>query len=478
MMNTDLVPRTTLSRICTYRAQALQLFESAYDALRAADAAILAAKQAAAAAAPGVNRFNYHSDSAKKAFLRGLDIPERDVFLATARKLTDTDVWAYLVDLTDLQRLMDKTAKDQLNQQLLTDPPEATKDNIVATLRQFALDADTIFKRGIAECFSNLDRRFRSHDGWKIGSRVILSGAFNEYGSWSYYRNHRDTLRDIERTFFVLDEKTPPPNYGGIVGAVDSSRHGFGAHQSTAESDFFRIRVYQNGNAHVWFKREDLVEKANKLLAEYYGAAIPEEREPEEDTGLFTPKTGVAKNYGFFPTPDAAADAVFDRAPFYRRDGEPPFTLLEPSAGTGCLSARAVKKGAIVDCVEVQPALAEQLRQTQTYRRVIQADFLVLRPDPDHLYDRVVMNPPFDRERDIDHVIHALQFLKPNGHLTAIMSAGTEFRETKKSIAFRALMEKLNASWSDLPAGSFASVGTNVNTIILRVWKDGRRSHW
>jgi hypothetical protein len=87
------------------------------------------------------------------------------------------------------------------------------------------------------------------------------------------------------------------------------------------------------------------------------------------------------------------------------------------------------------------------------------------------------MNPPFDRERDIDHVMHALEFLEPDGFLIAIMSAGTEFRETRKSIAFRALMEKMHATWHDLPPGSFASVGTYCNTVALRVYKDGSQHY-
>ena len=62
------------------------------------------------------------------------------------------------------------------------------------------------------------------------------------------------------------------------------------------------------------------------------------------------------------------------------------------------------------------------------------------------------MNPPFDRERDIDHVLHALKFLKDDGRLKAVMSAGTEFRETRKAVAFRALMENMSAEWEDLPA--------------------------
>ena len=99
-------------------------------------------------------------------------------------------------------------------------------------------------------------------------------------------------------------------------------------------------------------------------------------------------------------------------------------------------------------------------------------------PEETGLYDLVVMNPPFDRERDIDHVTHALRFLKSDGQLVAIMSAGTEFRETKKAVAFRAMIAKLNGSYRDLPAGSFSEVGTYVNTLILRVRKDGRPARY
>src|SRR5437879_9816441 len=84
---------------------------------------------------------------------------------------------------------------------------------------------------------------------------------------------------------------------------------------------------------------------------------------------------------------------------------------------------------------------------------------------------------PFDLERDIDHVTHALKFLKSDGYLTAIMSAGTEFRETKKAIALRALVKAKNGRWTDLPPCSFSSVGTNVNTIVLRLWNNGRGAH-
>lgn len=460
----DLVPRATVDTLVAQRNRALALYEQAHVALVGASEALQEAAKAKREAFPGVNGMNHHLHEARQSFLASLDVPERDAFMADARRITDTDVWSHIVAITDLERLMDRKAKDEMRQQLVMDPPEVTAENVFATIETFVADAGTIFKRGIAECFSNLDRRFRSHDGWKIGSRVILSHAFNEYGSWNFYRNHRDTLTDIERTFMVLEGREQPKDYAGIVGVLEQARSGWGMgpRQTEVHSEFFTVRVFKNGNCHVWFRRDDLVERVNKLLAEYYGAVIPEEREAEEDP-FSAPKTAPAKNYGFFPTPDAPAEMVIEEARL--RHGDEPLTVLEPSAGTGNLARRAVEKGALVDCIEWQPALAADLRATGLYRRVTQGDFLTVQPGA--LYDRILMNPPFDRERDIDHVMHALRFLKPDGRLVAIMSAGTEFRETKKSAAFRDLVAQKKGRFRDLPARSFSDVGTNVNTILL-----------
>lgn len=483
----ELIPRATIHQMVAQRDRALSLFGEAHVALNAASEALATAGAALQSAAPGAGpngnasqgaSYTYHTKERDSSFIGSLSVPVRDAFMAEARRVVDTRVWAHLVTMTDLEKLMDKTAKDQLRQQLMTDPPEITAENVLATLQQFALDSKTIFARGIAKCFSELDRRFRSHDGWKIGSRVILSHAFNEHGSWSYHRNHRDTLHDIERVFAVLAGDGVPTPYAGIAAAIDKARqHGlFRAHQTEVDADYFKIRIWKNGNAHVWFKRDDLVDKVNQLLGEYYGGnAIPEEREPEPEIGLATPKTSLAKNLGFFPSPAAVVSKVIESASLYRADGDPLLRILEPSAGTGAIAAAAVdKRVGTVDCVEIDPGRADGLWHSGRYGRVLPVDFMALQPETTGLYDRVIMNPPFDRERDIDHVNHALRFLKPDGRLVAVMSAGTEFRETRKAAAFRDLMKQFKARWRDLPPGSFASVGTNCNTVLLTVNKSGR----
>jgi hypothetical protein len=456
----QIITRASIGEIARHRDAALAAFEAARQAEALAQEKMTEAHNLLKVAAPFAAGLFYH----------------RDIKDITDRHYIDGRVWDSVVHSTALNHLMDKKAKDELRQQLMADAPEFTEENAYATIEQFMADAGMIFRRGIAEMFSNLDRRFRSHSGWKIGGRVILSGAFDVYGHWNYYRDHRSTLQDIERTFLILDGRKPVSDYEGIVGEIDRVRmtDGFrNARQTEVESEFYTVRIFKNGNVHLWFRRDDLVTLANRMIGEYYGEVIPEERKHEDDGGLHEPKREMAKNFGFFPTPDSLAERTIDLATLYTRDGV--LRVLEPSAGTGQLSRRAVQQKASVDCIECQPHLANDLMASGIYGRVLCVDFLSIIPATIGPYDRIIMNPPFARERDIDHVMHALKFLKEDGLLVAIMSAHTEFAETRKAVAFREHIAKLNGAFSDNPSNSFASVGTNVNTLTLKVWKSGRK---
>lgn len=468
-MTNELLPRATLAQIAKSRDKALALYAEAHAAIEAANGRLRDAAEALRAAAPTANLDVFRREDRQKLF-GSLQVAPRDEFMAMARHMVDADVWTHVVNATDLQRLMDKKAKDALRQQLTSDPVEFSEETAAATLQSFALEAGTIFRRGIAEVFSNLDRRFRSHDGFKVGSRVIVDGAFDAWGYWNHYRDHRATLQDIERTFHVLEGKAVPLDYAGVVGAIDAARReqrGFHARQTEVETEYYLVRIYKNGNCHLWFKRRDLVDRVNKLLAEYYGAVIPDGQTAEDDGGLHDPKRTLARNFGFFPTPAPLVARVIDEAGLYRRGDDSAPLVLEPSAGTGHIAAAAVEAGAVVDCIEIQADHVLALRASRRYRDVRLADFLAIEPRSN--YDLVLMNPPFDRERDIDHVMHALGFVKPGGRLVAIMSAHTEFAESRKAKAFRDHIAKLGGRFWDLPRNSFSEVGTNVNTIMLTV---------
>ncbi len=492
-----LMPRDTIEMIVANRDATVQLYQEAIDKIATADEALKKAGAMWERTTPGNSARHFHDNSEElKAFYGALKMPDAERYMRTARRLIDISVWSHVVSVTELESLMDTEAKDQLRDQMRYIPerydhhgtlineeeiakcmPPVTVENIYATLEKFHAEAEMIFRRGLANAFSKLDRRFRSHDGFKFGNRMILSYAFNDSGHWRG-RHTEETLFDVERALQILDGQSARASYGGIVATINRERQGsWHAHQSEHEGEFFKVRIFKNGNAHLWFTRKDLLKKANKILGEWYGEVIGDAEQAEEDV-FAKRKTTPARRYGFFPSPEGVVSAVMNIAPIYKREGHPPLRVLEPSAGTGHLARPCVDKGAKVDCVEVQADLAEGLRQAGIYARVYHQDFLSLQPSVTGLYDRIVMNPPFDLERDIDHVTHALTFLKEDGCLIAVMSAGTEFRGTKKATAFRELMDEMNGKWRDLPVNSFGEVGTNVNTCVVRVYKDGRSQTW
>ncbi|NSX34464.1 DUF4942 domain-containing protein [Brevundimonas vesicularis] len=455
MHTAELMLAAPIDKIDAHRMAALEAFGRAFDLVReACDHLTQAAPNEPSAA---------YIESSVMERIGGGRSSDRATFLAGIEKHANRVTWRHLMAVSGIERLMDRTAKEQFYRQLQDDPPPATAENCRATMQGLFADAETIFRRGIANVFSKLDRRFKSHDGFKIGSRIVLQSAFGLYGTWNHYARQDDTLRDVERTFYVLDGKQQPDRAGGICGLIDSARSGGGERPAfEVADDYFRVRVFKNGNAHVWLLRDDLIDRVNEQLAAYYGATL--------GAGSTAAKTGapVARSavdgFSFFPTPDDLAERVIEEA--FMSRGQ---TVLEPSAGTGALAYRAAAKGAHVTAVEIQRALCVGLSESGRLGRVVNDDFMQLSPQVIGKFDRVIMNPPFDGKRDLDHVRHALGFVAPGGRLVAIMAAGVAFHEDAATTAFRDLVESAGGRISDLPAGSFASVGTNINTCLVTI---------
>lgn len=449
----ELVPHSTVLAMEAHRARAMDLYGQAFDTLQEAAAAHGAATVKSWALAVSLSTGRHDGD---RQFAKASD---RDAFLGECRQRIDRAMWDHLILSTGIERLMDKQEREAFRQQLADDPPAATSDNILATFQRLAGDAGVIFQRGLAQAFSRLDRHFRSHDGFKIGSRIVFNGAFSD-GHWNYYSKKDEDLRDVERVFAVLDGQPHPDRGSGIIGTIDAARpRSWGAQAFEADGDYFKVRVYKNGNVHCWFKRDDLVEKVNQVLADFYGATIgasPDVADRKHDVAQ-TP----ARNFGFFETPAAVGTRALDELRM-----RPGMSVLEPSAGRGALACLARKAGGNVTCVEIQPSNAAHLRNL-SFPRVAERDFLHLDPAVLGQFDRILMNPPFDRGRDVDHVTHALKFLKPGGRLVSIMAAGVEYRTDRKTIDFRAAVERFKGEIRDLPFGSFAESGTNVNTVIV-----------
>ena len=382
-------------------------------------------------------------------------------------------IGAALMEQLGFDQLLDQQARKEFHDGLRDDPVPFTPDNCAATFGNIWTNRRDLYLRGIANVFAKLDRRFRSHNGFKIGARLIIDRALNEWGSWDRYER-RDTLRDVERVFLELDEKPPVSEGHSIASQVADAARVRGSLPTVIEGDYFRVRIFKNGNLHIWFERDDLLQSVNLLLAEYYGEAIGDGYETTEAEAAPAYHITPAKNFGAFMTSPEIAAQVIEHARI--STGQ---RVLEPSAGKAALASAARNAGADVTCVELQPGFAHELRVIHGFADAIEGDFLAL--DPAHYtpFDAVIMNPPFDRGRDCDHVRHALAFLKPGGVLVAIMSARAEYGEDQRHKALHRMIAGCEAiyfhgrKWIDLPPGSFAHAGTNVNTVLLAIRKPG-----
>lgn len=171
----------------------------------------------------------------------------------------------------------------------------------------------------------------------------------------------------------------------------------------------------------------------------------------------------MKKTFQFFPTPRPVAEIVCDMAEL-----EPHHDVLEPSCGKGDLADVIYEHSAIhLICNELNRDMEKYLKD-KPYT-CMYGDFLDMKPGEVREFDRIVMNPPFSKQQDIDHIYHAYDLLKPGGILVSVMSPSPFFRTNRKSVDFVAWLNQLNAEIVDVDEGAFRGSGTMIRTKIIKV---------
>ncbi len=366
----------------------------------------------------------------------------------------DRSMWRSFVVNTPLWSLMDTKARKQFDQDMAGIPPEATEENLHATMSLYFADAGKIFQRSLIETFRSLPNQYASNNSFRLDKKIILGHIQDSNGYFSHYAD--DRIRDLDRVFWVLDGKEYPADYsaglpGALRDAVTQARGNFTAGAGTCETDYFSVRFFKNGNAHATFKRPDLVLKANRLIAEYYGETLP------GDTGRTEPEpTRDDMDDNYFPTPDAVIEQMIDEAEI-----EDDMRVLEPSAGDGRIIRAVKSRWHEIDVrgYEIDPQRAHNAG-------VRCFDFMQVFPEPS--YDRVIMNPPFSHGRWYKHVLHAYKFLKPGGRLVAIVPNGAINQKYQEE--WNAMMRGF-VNEIPLAKGTFKESGTMIETRILVVEK-------
>lgn len=263
--HTDIICSTSIERIVTGRNVALEQIETLIRQL--ADISTLTRSIGGGDAKDwGMRQYRYDcwlmedTDTAMEAITRSID----------------RDIWRELMQRSGMQSLMDAQARDEWYNSLDKDDiPVISEENILSTFEQLHRGKNEVFERGVINVFKDLSWDYKSNSPCKFGKKIIVTGLV-KYDRWGFGLNwgwQRDRLADLERMLMLLDRKPVPDNRADVTRRLSDHIHE-NRHSTSYEDEMFTIKYYQKGTAHITFKRSELVDKLNDIIARHYPSLL------------------------------------------------------------------------------------------------------------------------------------------------------------------------------------------------------------
>ncbi len=190
--------------------------------------------------------------------------------LDSVRRLVDAGAWDYLLKESGLRTFMDASARDQWRNQISEgEIPVLNLANVRGTFSQLYDSRAAMFERGVLECFRRLSWNYKTNEPFKFGKRIILGGLLSN--GWPNSKE-TDKIDDLLRVFHILDGKPEADHRSGIYSLiVAATKKSVGE----LEAECIGLRWFKKGSGHITFKRPDLVDRLNAILAKHYPNALP-----------------------------------------------------------------------------------------------------------------------------------------------------------------------------------------------------------
>lgn len=279
-MSNDLVKSVSIANLVNQRAAVIEKIQAATELLR--DASALAAS-----AHVGMPRFEISTTYSRGGTMITdaqlgtrtdgsawkYDAGKRSDVDKLIRLGVDSAAWQYLMHESGMRTLMDATARAKWDKSISDgEIPELTDANIRATFGMLHDARGEIFERGVIACFKNLSWQYKTNLPQKFGKRMVMTYLLG-------YRDHEKAsqLDDLIRVMSVLDGKPEPDHRQGVYSQMSAAgvTGCYGNRIGRVENDWLIIKTFKNGNGHIEFKRLDLIDKMNLIIAKHYPGALP-----------------------------------------------------------------------------------------------------------------------------------------------------------------------------------------------------------
>lgn len=263
----EMVPSVEIERIIALRNEGIRQYLEGIQLLRDARKMMQGA---------GSCQYLYDFERAVEGALRVSESATHNAGAAIARVI-DGKIWDSLMSQTGMYTLMSAKQRDEWDKQLSgKDMPAVTLDNVLATFRELNAGKAGTFTQGIIDVFKQLSWDYKTNNPCKFGKRIVISSLLcvRRYGVSFSCESHAK-IDDLARPFYVLEGRNVPDYRVSDGARLDEFFSANGFNGEIFEGDYFTVRYFKKGSAHITFKRPELVEQLNDLVASQYPGMLP-----------------------------------------------------------------------------------------------------------------------------------------------------------------------------------------------------------
>lgn len=280
-MSNDIISSISVDALVAQRDQIIASYDQAVESVHAIHVSISEANERFPII-PGDTEHRFFEMPAilvtKSQYERqgGLDlvrdrVKARESFIA----MIDSSAWGTLIDASGIRSFMSaKTRKewDEAIYERRTAP--FMKAYIESTINDLMGNRVAMMEEGVIDVFKHLSEGFSTNQPQMFGKKVIVSWLWTNYsGGWASVNSRvADELDDLMRVMSIMDGKPAPDHRYGFYNHISAANR---EKKTTFENEYLAIKWFKKaGTGHVTFKRLDLVEKLNKILAKHFPNAI------------------------------------------------------------------------------------------------------------------------------------------------------------------------------------------------------------
>lgn len=186
-------------------------------------------------------------------------------------KQIDRALWRQAFDATGFNKYMDNKARKDFENSLDREPPAFSIDNIRSTFLTAAQDADMMFNRGVVEIFRYFSKEYKTNQDqtFTIDRKFIVGWIFERRwsgGGLQIRYASEPKINDLDRVVKVCAGLDFNPRE--LESNINKAMKANGIY----EDDFYRIKGFNNGNAHIELKKQSTIDQINECIAAYYGS--------------------------------------------------------------------------------------------------------------------------------------------------------------------------------------------------------------